>query len=310
MSERIPGVIVTYFPDAKFETRLAAISRECTPVLIVDNSADAMVRERLLRAARTAGAELLVQERNRGIAGGLNAGFAALAERGYSSVIAFDQDSTPDRGCVAALAACAATSVTGPAVVGSNWSDEARPDHPARHVQSLRLLPLCFQRVPAHIDLRTVTFVINSGSWFDLANWRALEGFDENLFLDLVDVDFCLRTQSSGRRIAVAAGARMLHQRGQKRPIHRFGRIWWPAFMPPERLRSLMANRVRLLFRQGWSYPHWATYEVCYTAKLLWDILLLEDRKGSKLGSICRGVAAGLGNQRKAANWETLQSNR
>jgi len=44
MSERVPAVIVTYFPDAEFEVRLGVIAMEMSPVLVVDNSADAPTR--------------------------------------------------------------------------------------------------------------------------------------------------------------------------------------------------------------------------------------------------------------------------
>ena len=289
MAEVVPGVVVTFFPDEAFARRLARVAREVSPLLVVDNSTEAGVRASVARTAAETGAEYVAQSRNRGIAGGLNAGFSALVQRGHRAAVAFDQDSTPDPGCAAALCTSARAD-SKRAIVGSNWFDEARPEFGSRHLQPHPWLPGAFRRVRAGAqDLGGVTFVIASGSWFDLQCWESLGGFDAALFLDLVDVDFCLRARRLGRTVAVAAAARLAHNRGSKRPIRCAGRTWWPAFMPPARLRGLFANRIRLLVRHGWSNLHWVSYEACSSLKILGEIIFLEDQKREKLTAVLAG---------------------
>jgi rhamnosyltransferase len=295
MSERIPGVVVTYFPDAGFETRLGAIVREVSPVWVVDNSADAAASGRLAGICDRCGCRLILNPSNLGIAAALNLGFGELEQSGCVWAVALDQDSLPEPGMIDRLIECARRfpATRPPAVVGANWRDEGRPDHPSRHLRPHPACRLLFQRVPASQDLNDITCVITSGSLFHLPTWRALGGFDESLFLDLVDTEYCLRARQAGHGIGVAAGARHRHHRGSKRPVQFLGRTWWPAFMPPPRLYYLFRNRVLLCRHHLWRSPHWAAFEITYALKIITEVLLLEDHKIAKLGACLRGSWAG-----------------
>ena len=288
----IGGVVVTYFPDGGFEQRLEAIACEVSSLLVVDNSGDATVQSRLRVACAVHGAEFIANAENRGLAAALNHGFGLLASRGIAGAIAFDQDSTPSPGCSAALLNTMSTT-RNCAVVGANWQDEATPTKPSRHLRRKSAFPLAFERAVAGRDLIDVTFVIASGSLYNLEIWRRIGGFDESMFLDLVDTDYCLRARTAGHVICVAAGAKLAHRRGAKQEVRRFGRTWTPAFMPPVRLRYLFRNRLRLCSRH-WRTPHWITFEMVYSAKIISEILFLEDQKRSKLAACIRGTWDGL----------------
>lgn len=289
----IAGVVVTYRPDATFGACLEAIVREVKQVLIIDNTADAATESRLRTLAARTGAELIIMGENAGLGAALNRGFAVLAERGNEWVVAFDQDSTPEPGLAAALKAVAQKDAT-TAIVGANWEDEARPGFDSRHLRRNQTIPVLFERRPAREDLDDLTCVITSGSLFRVQTWRDLGGFDPGLFLDLVDTDYCLRAVRAGRTIRVAAAARLLHRRGNKRAVRFLGRTWWPAFMPPLRLRYLFRNRIHLVRRHAVHVPHWVSFELTYTAKILAEIVLLEDGKLAKLAACARGTWEGL----------------
>ncbi len=287
------GVVVTYHPDAGFEARLQAMRTEANPLVVIDNTATPATRERLRRACAESGCELIENEDNLGLAGALNRAFRQLDARGCEAVLAFDQDSTPEPGLASALGALLAAD-PGCAIVGSNWHDEARPRVRARHLRPHAVVPGLFARHAASHDLHDVTCVITSGTLFRVAVWRELGGFDEALFVDLVDTEFCLRARTAGHVIAVAARARLAHRRGAKAPVRRLGRTWWPAFMSPLRLRYLFRNRVLVLGRVGWRLPHWCAFECVYAAKVITEIVLLEDRKRAKLAACVQGTWEGL----------------
>ncbi len=290
---RVGGVVVTFHPDDGFETRLAAMLDEVRPVVVVDNTATPAARARLRTACTRLGAELLENEENVGLGAALNRAFRQLDEQGFTSVVAFDQDSTPETGLVSALSSVMAADPTR-AIVGSNWHDEARPTLRSRHLRPHAVLPGWFTRDPAAHNLNDVTCVITSGSLFDLGVWRALGGFDEPLFVDLVDTEYCLRARAAGHEIAVAAHARLAHRRGAKAPVRRLGRTWWPAFGSPLRLRYLFRNRLLVLGRVGWRTPHWISFELVYAAKIVAEIVFLEEKKGAKLAACARGTWDGL----------------
>jgi GT2 family glycosyltransferase len=292
--DRCGAVVVAFFPDAEIAARLRAVAAEVRRLVVIDNTPYPGGAPTLAGTCANIGAEYSATGRNRGLAGALNEAFGQLASSGCDWAIAFDQDSMPEPGLCRALGETAVDARGAwPAVVGSNWVDEGRPGSAARHL-CRGGWPLLFARVPAERDLAAVTCVIASGSLFNLAVWRALGGFDEGLFLDLVDADYCLRAAKRGYDVRVSARARLRHRRGAKRAVRFLGRTWWPAFMPPLRLRYLFRNRVRLVVRHGIAAPHWVFFELVYAAKIVAEIVFLEDAKLPKLAACVRGTWDGL----------------
>jgi rhamnosyltransferase len=293
MSEALhpPAVTVTFEPDPAWPERLRAILTACPRCIVVDNSLTPAARVFVEDTVRSnPGAELIANPDNPGIGRALNQAFAALHSSGHPWALTFDQDSVPPPDLATQLLATARSSPVPVAVVGANWRDAARPDRPARHPVATPAFALSFRRVPAVADLHDVLCVITSGSLFSLNAWQRLKGFDESLFLDLVDTDFCLRARRAGWRVAVSANANLTHRRGAKKSVRFLGRVFHPAFTPPFRLHCLSLNRIRLFTRHGAREPAWVAYELAYALKLSADILLLEDEKRPKIASCVQGT--------------------
>ncbi len=292
---RTSAVTVTYEPDSAWPDRLRAILSACPRCLVVDNSLTPAARAFVAATvAANPGAELIANPDNPGIGRALNQAFATLHSAGHHWALAFDQDSVPPPDFAAHLLDTARSAPAAVAAVGANWRDAAHPALASRHPVSHPAFPLGFRRVPSLADLPDVLCVITSGSLFSLDVWRRLGGFDESLFLDLVDTDFCLRARHAGWRIAVSSAANLEHRRGAKKPVRFLGRVFFPSFTPPFRLRLLSQNRIRLIARHGVHAPAWVVYEFAYAVKLIADILFLEDRKLAKLAACLRGTLAGL----------------
>lgn len=286
-------VVVAFNPDAGLVARLRATKRQASTVLVADNSDTPQGRAETARMSAEAEAEHLPQASNRGIAGALNAGFAILRSRGFTHALALDQDSMPEGDLAASLLAAATPDQ---ALVGADWFDHAAPERAPRHVVALRWMPLLFRRRPlsemAHKPgcRVPVSFAIMSGACIPLEAWHKLGGFNEDLMLDLVDEDFCLRAREAGLGVSILPGARLEHRRGNKRRVHTPFGTFIPAFIPPRRLRCMFRNRTRVLFRWMLRHPHMASYELAFSAKLVADIILLEDFKAAKLRAIAAGI--------------------
>jgi rhamnosyltransferase len=289
---RLGAVVVAFNPSGTLPSGLAAIRGQVDRLIVADNSQDKAVREQVQASALQAGADYLGLEVNHGVAGALNAGFSRLHNQGFTHAIAFDQDSTPS----AEMCTCLIREISlhsDMAVLGSDWFDEANPGHRPQHVSTVPWLPFLFRRRRLPSDTTSpvpVSFSIMSGSCFDLHLWKRLEGFDEALMLDLVDQEYCLRAIDEGLQVALLPGARLLHRRGDKRAVQRFGRIWHPSFMSPNRLRCMFHNRTRLILPWFFRHPHMALYEMSYSLKLLFDICFLEGKTWPKLQAITAGI--------------------
>jgi rhamnosyltransferase len=287
--ERSCGIVVTYFPGDELEHNLRAVAAECAHVIVVDNGSGAKTHERI---AAVGGIELVGLEHNRGIAAALNIGARLALERGFQWAITFDQDSCPSPGFAAELHATQAKYPSA-AVIGPRI-DEAGLQR--RHLW-LRPHPgfrSWFQRVPCvGSDLVDVTMVVSSGALTDLNGWAKLGGFDEALFIDYVDTDYCLRARRIGRTIAVSAGALLRHHLGRRESRQFAGLTFHPTNHGAVRHYYIARNRIRMLRRHAREL-HWLAFEAAATSLWVFRVLALESQKGAKFKAMFLGTWDGL----------------
>jgi rhamnosyltransferase len=150
---------------------------------------------------------------------GLNALMQAAAERGHSSIILFDQDSTPEPGLSRRLAKRfreldqikqnERLAALGPLLVPPQdtvflpikyWRRFARP---GEHQGSVEFLP-------------------TSGTLVSIAAWRAVGPFREDYFIGGIDVEWGFRARAKGWASVVADDIQMYHRWGEERGNQHF----------------------------------------------------------------------------------------
>lgn len=239
------------------------------------------------------GIERIPLGENRGVAAALNVGARRALELGCQWMVTFDQDSLPGRGMMAALWECHQRHVLA-AVIGPVIQEKGR-SQPYRWV---RPHPLCagwFQRAECGSrDLASVTEVITSGSLVDLAAWSAIGGFDEELFIDYVDVDFCLKVLRAKRTVAVAAAARLHHKLGSRAEGRFLGVDHRPMHHPPFRHYYIARNRVRVWRRHALAIPHWAVFDFCFACYNAFRVFAFERNKWAKAKAMVLGTWDGI----------------
>lgn len=236
----VAAVIVTYNPDQNFEERLAAIARECAPVYIVDNGSANQAS--LKKVAKKHRAHLIALEYNTGIAHAQNVGLATAFRAGAAAVVLFDHDSLPRPGFVAALlAASQQRRLAGPRVYDIH--KKAFALHPCR-------TGLFFRRraVAENAILESSLMVIASGCLVPRSVYEATGGMRDELFIDYVDWEFCLRAwHNKGIETVVAGKAVLEHARGERKG-KKFGPFTvFPPGYSAFRYRQIFLNRARLL---------------------------------------------------------------
>ena len=297
------AVIVTYRPDEAFGARLADVSRQVAHTVIVDNGSPRETAQRLA-ALTSERVQLIANEKNRGVAAALNQGLSEALARGFVWAVTFDQDSRPAEGMVAALlkrglgdsSHVAAPVATPVAVVGPAIVDENIPDVSYRFLRAHPSLPLLPQRVGSgegEAGLENVTFVITSGALVNLAVFKLLGGYREELFIDYVDTDYCLRAKRAGYRVAVNGDATLFHHRGARRSVKRWGRTFRPTFYSPTRYYYLARNGVLTARAHALRFPHWFLFDLAATLNNLVR-LGLEDNRRAKARAVLDGLRDGL----------------
>ena len=287
----ICGVVVTYHPPEEVGENLRAMVQECGRVLVVDNGSPPEISSRL---ASVPGVTLLALGQNLGIAAALNRGAAWARAHELDWMVTFDQDSRPEPGFVSGLWAAHGrhqrAAVIGPRIL------EGEADSPNyRWVRRHPRWPGLFQRVECgEADLPEVTAVITSGSMIELQYWAESGGFAEELFIDYVDIDYCLRVGRSGRTIVVAAAASLRHELGARQAGHLFGRDLRPMHHAAFRHYYIARNRVAVWRRHARAVPHWALFDLAFAGYNAFRVMAFEAAKWAKLKAMVLGTWDGL----------------
>lgn len=284
------GVVVTFNPEQTVVKNLEAMVRECGQVWAIDNGSSLAARALITSVP---GVALVALEENVGLAHALNRGAELAVANGCQWIVTFDQDSCPQVGMVAALWA-EHLRLPAAAVIGPRIEELQIKASSYRWVRQHPRWPWLFQRAFAGPDLEVVTMVITSGSLVDLGLWRQIGGFDAALFIDYIDIDFCLRAIRAGRRVAVAAAAVLAHRLGSRRSTIALGHEFRPMHHAPFRHYYIARNRVRIWRRHALAVPHWALFDLSFAGLNIFRVLVFESNKRVKFKAMLLGTWDGL----------------
>lgn len=298
----VAAVVVTYRPDLPVLAELlAALSRQCQTVLVVDNASPAATQAWLQQwqeEAPAGGSRLLLpQTSNLGVGAAQNLGIARAAALGASHVLLSDQDSLPAADMVAQLLAASRAAGEGLALAApvfvpveqlAGTGGEACASAADGHF--LACVEGRYRRVCCPADgVREVDVAIASGSLIPLALFDAIGRFDESLFIDAVDTEWCLRARALGYRILAVGRARLGHRLGDA-----CRRIWLPGgwrrvpIHAPQRTYTIARNNLRI-----GRYPHvsaaWRRYVRGMLLRRLGFFLLLGPQRLAHLAALWRG---------------------
>ncbi len=292
------AVVVTYRCGAAVERTVGSVLAEVDRVVIVDNGGDETTIASI-EGLTTRFPEKVAARRNPanlGIAGGLNVGVREALECGFAWILTLDHDSVVPPGMVdtllGALNRYPERNQVG--ILAPRYFD------PRTHTEGLypwygggwRARHLRFDAGGA--DILEPTEVISSGSLIRHDLFRRIGLFDERLFMDGVDVDFCLRTVSAGFHILVPKDAMLHHELGAAvKRVYR-GRTIVVSNHSPFRRYFITRNRIYLGRKYLPAFPAFLTASVARILNDTVTILRFEQERTRKMKMIARGVLDGL----------------
>lgn len=198
----ICAVVVAYYPDLAFESRLARLLPQVACLVVVDNTPEPITLSEELRSEWPDGRlHCISNAENRGIAAALNQGLAYALAEGYAWLLTLDQDTTCYPDMVIALGDAYAACPLAPAIVGSNYFDPSN--------QRCRVPP---NEGEPWLEQKTV---ITSGSLVNSSVASALHGLRGDYFIDQVDHEFCLRARAHGYSVVITRKPVMEHSVGE-----------------------------------------------------------------------------------------------
>lgn len=187
--------VVSFNPDLeRLRENLDAVLHQVDEIVIVDNQSQNFEEIKRL-AAEFPRLHVHQNHSNGGMAKALNQIMTWASAHGASGALLLDQDSVVSRGMVSALAdnVDSGVGIVAPAIVDRSGPGRARASDS-----------------PTSVD-----YCITSGSLCSVSAWESVGGYDEALFIDFVDFDFCLRLRQRDLTIVRVPTSILLHEIGK-----------------------------------------------------------------------------------------------
>jgi rhamnosyltransferase len=281
VSPLISAVVVTYQPDAELLENIRRLLAQVSLVIVVDNGSDGESAKVVAAAEKLPGVQLIRNESNLGIATALNLGIHH-ALQGRSWIATFDQDSAiPENYFKRLLQAhemCSQAQSVGMIVPGG-WTEPGVAEG-----KSVATSPAS----------AFVQAAVNSGSLIRTDVFQTTGFYDDALFIDYVDADFCLRLQKCGFKILSATGVVLEHELGVKQTRDFLGHKLSFRIHAAWRYYYIMRNRLLCYRRHGTTFPGWTLHDAGWLLLELGRIVCLEDGRWQKIRAVLQGIGDGL----------------
>ena len=209
------AVIVTFYPDSSITENILALYGQTDEIIIIDNSSGEECNKVLQNLSQKIGITVTYNKENVGIAAALNIGIKKAKAHNHEWVITFDQDSTvtprmietmfkayqayPEKEKVASLSPKYMNRNTG-VIWGSQLT----------------------RALDNSLPYSLVDVVITSGTLVKLSVFDQIGYFNESLFIDYVDKEFCLRCITQNYQILEVNNATLLHSVGLPTKVNLF----------------------------------------------------------------------------------------
>jgi rhamnosyltransferase len=261
---RVAAIVVTFNPEpAILSELLRAVAPQVDAIVIVDNTGGvgADLAGSLPDAYSTA---VIRNARNAGLGSAQNQGIQWAAGGRFTHVFMLDQDSVPEADCISRLIeadaklrrAGVALAAVGPRIVdrrtGRSYS-----------FKKFTLTGIKHSFCSGGTDLVPADFLIASGSLSAMEALQAVGPMDEGLFIDRIDIDWCLRAAAMGRSVYGVCSARLRHEPGERSRRIWLGRWREVALHSPERTYYMVRNSI-LLYRRAHATLRWIINDVIW----------------------------------------------
>lgn len=280
MKDLTAAGIVLYNPDInRMKENINAIINQVDYVILVDNgSKNKSDIEAVIEHSFHNSDKLIINlsQKNNGIAWALNQIFKIAEEQSVKWVLTLDQDSVCPSDIIEKYINYSSSisknkiGILCPTIVDKNAGILEGDVHKTEEIKRC----------------------ITSGSFTSLAAWKQLGGFDEKMFIDGVDFDFCDRLRMNGYKIIRIGSICLTHELG-KITTHRF-------LFKTVKVQNHSALRKYYIVRNRFyvSRKEKNTFAIItsffFVVKFSATIVLFEKNRRKKLKAVFKGMCDGL----------------
>ena len=278
----VAAVIITYNVENNFKNRINKLKGKVDEIIVVDNGSKPETISMLKELEKDI--TIIYLEKNKGIAYALNKGINYSIERGYDWILTLDHDSIVTDDMIKNMLKCY-----------ENFDKELK--------EKVAML------VPVHVEEKEyqnssaisneknfskpyieVLTEITSGALTKAEIYKNVGLYDEKLFIDLVDHDYCLSLNRKGFKVIQVNSAVLIHNLGESIKKSVLGLKMIPTNHRPLRRYYMSRNRHYIWDKYKEDFPAWVLTDKRRFITENLKIILFEDKKIEKFKYIKKGI--------------------
>lgn len=276
----IAAGIITYNPNINLlKIGLGSLIKQNVSIYIADNHSENIDEIRILISDKEI--KLIENKSNLGIACALNQLMRIAEKNGYKWMITLDQDSVLSKNYIYRLEKYldkkSNVAIYCPVIYDRNRNVIDKVSRTGMKV--------------GNFGITEIDKCITSGAVTNISIWKAIGGFDNRLFIDGVDFEYCQRAKRNGFKIYQISELILKHSIGN-------GKILKLGVFKIE-LHNHSAFRKYYIARNKIYCDYLNNYKFCVTSflsilKIVFETLLFEENKFKKINSLFKGIIDGI----------------
>ncbi len=229
--EDVMAVIVSFNCDEVIIRNVESLKNQVAEIVIMDNNSTGDSMKILNRLKNINNCIVILHDSNEGISKRLNQTVKLAKEKGFKFLLTMDQDTVLSKDCV------------------KNMLDVINHDNTIGAVGPKR-----FNKKEGK-EYYYKDYLITSGNLLRLDIFDKHLEYDENLFIDMVDIDISLAIRSINYKLAISNRANMEHKVGLPEE-RKFGRLIYRYYShSPRRFYSIYHNLIYIEKKYFKKYP-------------------------------------------------------
>lgn len=207
---KVAAIIISYNPDNNLLDSVNLLVNQVEKIIIVDNGSESEKKRNinLIKEIDKQKIEAIFNEENLGIATALNIGVRKALSQGYNWILTMDQDSKASSNMVEKM------------LEVYNKIDERE----RKEILSIfpNFVDERIQSIEENSNMNSYEYVdadITSGNLLKAEVFDKVGFFDDSLFIDLVDTDFCMRLNEENIKMIKVRDAILYHSLGESQTV-------------------------------------------------------------------------------------------
>lgn len=278
--KNVAAIIITYNVGQEFKDRINKLKDKVDEIIVVDNGSYEETISILKELEEFITVKYL--EDNKGIAYALNRGIEYAISKDYQWILTLDHDSIVTDNMIVNMLNC----YDG---LSKEMKEKVAMLVP-RHIEENDINLKDVESISDENYIEVLT-EITSGALTKAKIYKDFGMYDEKLFIDLVDHDYCLALNKNNFKIVQVNSAVLIHNLGDTTKKNILGVKMLPTNHSAVRRYYMTRNRFYIWKKYKKVFPKWVLVDKRRFFSEIVKIILFEENKAEKLRFIKKGIS-------------------